>query len=170
MKGKAKRTRSDDVPPESSPEMKHQQECLLDLRRHLRCSAHSIPGRPVYCWPELAGKDSLGGHRELTHEEMTLWAKHIVSQIKWSVRERTLYIQLVVNWQGNKVLAAQDPKVQSSACKKAKDCECESRGAHCPQLRCDTKRRTVNICNTESDNHTISRRTHLGTDASHGRE
>ena len=80
MKGKAKRTRSDDVPPEPSPEIKYQQDCLLDLRRHLRCSGHSTPGRPVYCWPEPAGKESEGGHRELTHEEMTLWAKQIVSQ------------------------------------------------------------------------------------------
>ena len=84
-KGKAKRTRSDDVPPESSPEIKYQQECLLDLRQHLRCSRHSMPGRPVYCWPEPGGKELPGGHREVTHEEITLWAKHIVSQTVRSV-------------------------------------------------------------------------------------
>lgn len=85
-KGKAKRTRSDDVPPEPSQEMKHQQECLLDLRRHLRCTGHSMPGRPVYCWPKPGGKGSPGGHRELSHEDMTLWAKYIVSKMKCTVK------------------------------------------------------------------------------------
>src|ERR1700735_469002 len=79
-KGKEKRTRSDDIPPEPSPEMKHQHECLLDLRQHLRCGGHSLPGRPAYCWVEPGGQGLPGGHRELTHEEMTLWAKYIVSK------------------------------------------------------------------------------------------
>ena len=54
MKGKAKRTRSDDVPPEPSSEIKYQQDCLHDLRRHLKCSGHSTPGCPVYCCQEAA--------------------------------------------------------------------------------------------------------------------
>ena len=84
--GKEKRTRSDDIPPEPKPEVKHQHDCLLELRQHLKCSSHSIPGRPVYCWPKPGEKGSPGGHREVSHEEMTLWAKHIVSEMKWRTK------------------------------------------------------------------------------------
>ena len=71
--------------------MKHQHECLLELRQHLRCSRHSLPGRPVYCWPEPGGQASPGGHRELTHEDMTLWAKHIVSKMSQRKNKANAY-------------------------------------------------------------------------------
>src|ERR1700761_3529641 len=84
-KGKQKHMRSDDIPPEPSSEMRHQHECLLELRQHLKCSGHSLPGRPVYCWPKPGGRGSPGGHKELSHEEMTLWAKYIVSKMTWKI-------------------------------------------------------------------------------------
>ncbi|KAF8256649.1 hypothetical protein EI94DRAFT_1821336 [Lactarius quietus] len=59
-KGMEKRTQDGDVPPETVPEKKHQYECLLELRQHL-----------------LSAQGKIGGHRELSHEEMSLWAKHI---------------------------------------------------------------------------------------------
>ncbi|KAH9986367.1 hypothetical protein BJV77DRAFT_965207 [Russula vinacea] len=32
---------------------------------------------PTYCWVESATATSIGGHRQVTHSEMTLWAKNI---------------------------------------------------------------------------------------------
>ncbi|KAF8273751.1 hypothetical protein EI94DRAFT_1696663 [Lactarius quietus] len=75
--GKEKRTQDGDVPPELSSEKKHQQECLIELRHHLLCARHSRPGCQTYCWPKPATQGKMGGHRELSHEEMSLWAKHI---------------------------------------------------------------------------------------------
>lgn len=81
-KGREKRSRNDDIPPEPTLEEKGHYDKLMDLRKHLRCAEHSKPGSPVYCWTEQAdlGGKTNGGHREISHEEMTLWAKHIVSK------------------------------------------------------------------------------------------
>ncbi|KAF8264353.1 hypothetical protein EI94DRAFT_1703294 [Lactarius quietus] len=35
------------------------------------------PGCQTYCWPEPVAQGKIGGHHELSHEEMSLWAKHI---------------------------------------------------------------------------------------------
>ena len=81
-KNKAKRCRDDDIPPDPSPEVQDQYNNLLLLRSELFCNAHSADGRQTYCWIEKAGEaqdGGPGGHREINHEQMTLWAKHIVS-------------------------------------------------------------------------------------------
>ena len=51
-----------------------------------------MPGRPVYCWPKPGGQGSPGGHQELSHEEMTLWAKYMASKTMWSVARQTLTV------------------------------------------------------------------------------
>lgn len=81
-KGKAKEKRhcDDDIPPEPTPELKRQYDCLVELQAHLLCHAHTKPGTRTYCWAEPGGDKSGGGHRELSHEEMTRWAKHMVSE------------------------------------------------------------------------------------------
>ncbi|KAH9055842.1 hypothetical protein EDB83DRAFT_2521165 [Lactarius deliciosus] len=76
-KGKEKRRREDDIPPALSPDMARQLDCLIKLQQHLACDKHSRPGKKTYCWIKSSGEDASGGHEELTHEEMTLWAKHI---------------------------------------------------------------------------------------------
>ena len=91
MKEKGKHMRSNDIPPEPSQEIKHQQECLLNLRKHLRCSSHLMPGCPVYCWPKPGGQGLPGGHQELSHEEMTLWAKYMVSKVWVECRKVDAY-------------------------------------------------------------------------------
>ncbi|KAF8262169.1 hypothetical protein EI94DRAFT_1704965 [Lactarius quietus] len=35
------------------------------------------PGYQTYCWPEPVAQGKMGGHHELSHEEMSLWAKQI---------------------------------------------------------------------------------------------
>jgi hypothetical protein len=53
---------------------------LRELQDHLLCAAHSRPGMKTYCWIELAEEGIKGGHREFSYNELTLWAKYIVSQ------------------------------------------------------------------------------------------
>ncbi|KAI9431270.1 hypothetical protein H4582DRAFT_2085253 [Lactarius indigo] len=76
-KGKEKRSREDDVPPELTPEMRSQLDCLLELQQHLLCQAHSKPGKKTFCLIRPRGENAKDGHKELTHEEMTLWAKEM---------------------------------------------------------------------------------------------
>ncbi|KAH9166164.1 hypothetical protein EDB89DRAFT_2076160 [Lactarius sanguifluus] len=63
-KGKAKRSHEDDIPPEATPEAKHQYNHLLELQRHLLCSVHSTSGLQAYCWIEPAKEGALGGYCE----------------------------------------------------------------------------------------------------------
>ena len=79
-KEKEKRCREDDVPPELSPEAKTQYGKLLELQNKLFCHVHSRPGMAVYCRILKASKSSEGGHQEVSHTQMTLWAKHMVSK------------------------------------------------------------------------------------------
>ncbi|KAI9466354.1 hypothetical protein BJY52DRAFT_1183211 [Lactarius psammicola] len=72
-----KRTRDDDIPPEPTPEAKRQDDNLRKLQKKWLCQSHSGPGLRTYCWVEPATQGSRGGHREINHDEMTLWAKHI---------------------------------------------------------------------------------------------
>ena len=83
--------------------MKHQHNCLLELRQHLRCGTHSLPGRPVYCWPEP------GGYHKLTHEEMTLWAKYIVSKMTLRKVKKILTVDVQSIGKATKFLP---PKIQ----------------------------------------------------------
>ena len=84
QKGKArakeKRSREDDIPPEPSAATKRQHDCFLELKEHIHCQAHSTSGIETYCWIELRTKGRKGGHFEVNHREMTLWAKHMVSK------------------------------------------------------------------------------------------
>ncbi|KAH9026474.1 hypothetical protein EDB84DRAFT_1440107 [Lactarius hengduanensis] len=76
-KGKEKRRREDDIPPALSPDMTRQLDCLIKLQQHVACNKHSAPGKKVYCFVEQSAEDASGGHEKLTHEDMTLWAKHM---------------------------------------------------------------------------------------------
>ncbi|KAI9429954.1 hypothetical protein H4582DRAFT_2218058 [Lactarius indigo] len=76
-KGREKRCRDDDIPPAPSPDAARQLDCLIKLQQHLSCNKHSGPGKKTYCLLKKSGENTEGGHEELTHEEMTLWAKHI---------------------------------------------------------------------------------------------
>lgn len=49
---------------------------------HLRCEVHSKPGINTFCWIETSKEGERGGHHEMRHHEMTLWAKQMVSQGK----------------------------------------------------------------------------------------
>ena len=77
-KGKEKRSREDDIPPDPRPEVRWQNKCLLELKLHVQCDLHSIPGMLGYCWIKPSGDDK-GGHDPLSHEDLTIWAKHMVS-------------------------------------------------------------------------------------------
>jgi hypothetical protein len=79
-KKKEKHTREDDIPPEPMPEAKRQVENLCTLQQQWYCMAHSTLGVMTYCWIEPAEGSSKGGHREIPHSEMTLWAKYMVSK------------------------------------------------------------------------------------------
>ncbi|KAI0293473.1 hypothetical protein BC826DRAFT_969203 [Russula brevipes] len=76
-KGKGKRTRDDDIPPQPSSEAQHHLDCLLELQRHLSCDMHSKGGMRTFCWVKPTTANSAGGHIEMNHENMTLWAKHM---------------------------------------------------------------------------------------------
>ena len=78
--GKGKRTRADDIPPKMPSNMVEEVNILRELQECYQCAAHSKPGMKTFCWIEMAGDGVKGGHRELTHREMTLWAQYIVSQ------------------------------------------------------------------------------------------
>ena len=84
-KKKEKWTCADDIPPEPSTETKHQYECLQELMEHLLCTAHSKPGMETYCWIELALDVVAEGHHKFSHQELTLWARHMVS--KWTLQQ-----------------------------------------------------------------------------------
>ncbi|KAI9439084.1 hypothetical protein H4582DRAFT_2075742 [Lactarius indigo] len=73
-KGKEKHRREDDIPPEPTTDML---DHILELQQHLLCVTHSKPGKKAYCAIEQSGEDRKGGHKELTSEEISLWAKHI---------------------------------------------------------------------------------------------
>lgn len=74
-----KRTREDDIPPNVKPELEKQVSVLHELQNHLRCAAHTKPGLIAYCWIKPSEIGLKGGHREMSHEEITLWAQYIVS-------------------------------------------------------------------------------------------
>ena len=67
-----KRTREDDIPPTPSGEMVMQLKSYRQLESAIRCELHR-----GHCFVDrTSGHDN---HRRLSHEEMTLWAKKIVS-------------------------------------------------------------------------------------------
>jgi hypothetical protein len=78
-KGKGKRCREDDIPPEPTPLAADNNRSLEQLKQHLLCQAHSRGGQVTYCTINRSGEGGRGGHEPLTHKDMTLWAKKIVS-------------------------------------------------------------------------------------------
>jgi hypothetical protein len=87
-KGKEKCTREEDKPTTSSVGVSKQYSNVLKLQKHLYCHAHSRGRMKVYCWIEEGSKTSEGGHREVNHVQMTLWAKQLVSKIPLLIRKR----------------------------------------------------------------------------------
>jgi hypothetical protein len=85
-KGKEKCRRKDDIPLELDPETKEQLRCLVELQEHLECEEHSKPGTRVFCWVDPLR--SRRGHSKLSHEDITLWAKHMVSTTRSRKDER----------------------------------------------------------------------------------
>ena len=77
-KGKEKCSHKDDIPPNPRLEVTWQNKCLLELKLHVQCDLHSIPGTLGYCWIKQSGDDK-GGHDPLSHKDLTIWAKHMVS-------------------------------------------------------------------------------------------
>ena len=100
--------------------MKHQHDCLLELRQHLRCGAHSLPGCPVYCWPEPGGQGLPGGHCKLTHKEMTLWAKFIISKITLRKVKKILTVDVQSIGKATKFLPLKIQKYDHPPAKKPK--------------------------------------------------
>lgn len=85
-KGKEKRGREDDIPPEPTIDMTKQLDCLRELQHHCECATHSKAGMRTYCLIKMSDKDQEGGHKELSHEYMTLWAKKIMSNVTSQVQ------------------------------------------------------------------------------------
>jgi hypothetical protein len=85
-RGRHNPNRGDDIPPEPSPEVLHQYECLRELQRYLICQEHTAAeAQPTYCWVEPATESAQGGHYPQSHQDMTLWAKHMVSGVSSTV-------------------------------------------------------------------------------------
>lgn len=64
-----------DVPQPADSEVKTQYSAYKLLEAAIKCEAHK-----GHCYVEsTGGRDN---HRRLSHQEMTLWAKSIVSQIQ----------------------------------------------------------------------------------------
>jgi hypothetical protein len=101
---KEKRNRSDDIPPEPSQEVKESADCLAELKEHLLCQTHSDAVKRTYCWVERGTEKVKGEHRQLDYEELTLWAKHMVSKIFSAITEKISSAN-VVTWQDDEVPA-----------------------------------------------------------------
>ncbi|KAN0137985.1 hypothetical protein V8E53_004204, partial [Lactarius tabidus] len=73
----SKRNREDDIlPGKVKPELEGQLTALCALQKHLCCAAHTKPGMITYCWVGTRNGVT-GGHCEMDHEELTLWAQYI---------------------------------------------------------------------------------------------
>jgi hypothetical protein len=78
-KGKGKRTREDDIPPALTPATEKANACLEKLKQRLFCHSHTVPGKKAYCTISKSGEKGRGGHDPVSHQDMTLWAKQMVS-------------------------------------------------------------------------------------------
>jgi hypothetical protein len=97
----------------------HHYQCLLKLQGHLLCQEHSRGGMKTYCWVEPATSKTSGGHREINHEEMTLWAKHMVSK-NYQLNKKVL--TEVVTWQCDTASSAEHKEIRLPTHEKAKGC------------------------------------------------
>ena len=102
-KGKEKHSHEDDIPPDPRPEVRWQNKCLFELKLHVQCDLHSIPGMLGYCWIKQSGDDK-GGHDPLSHKDLTIWAKHMVST-KMLYRSRCTH-QTPGHWDSDEVRTA----------------------------------------------------------------
>src|SRR6266404_4068132 len=71
---------ADDDPPEPLEEVQNQYDCMLELQRHLLCQEHSEGGMRTYCHVEQQTGQLEGKHHEIDNKDLTLWAKHIMSE------------------------------------------------------------------------------------------
>jgi len=99
---KEKRRREDDIPPPMSSEMEAQMRAFKQLETALNCEAHR--GHCVV--DHSGGRDN---HRRLSHGDMSLWAKQIVSD--YFMRKFTWYSPSVVNWQGDGLQPPAQPQL-----------------------------------------------------------
>lgn len=63
---------------EPTSKRKHERGHLDELSDQWYCTTHLKPGS-CYCWIKPADAANCGGHHEMLHKDMTLWAKYIVS-------------------------------------------------------------------------------------------
>ena len=73
---KEKHKHTYDVPQPADSEVKTQYSTYKLLEAAIKCEAHK-----GHCYVESTG--GCDNHRHLSHQEMMLWAKSIVSQIQW---------------------------------------------------------------------------------------
>lgn len=78
--GKEKCRREEDIPPVPSPKAKAQNDAVHELQSYLQCQVHTKRGLLVYCRVVKGSKSVDGGHQEINHMQMTLWAKEMVSK------------------------------------------------------------------------------------------
>ena len=114
-----KRTWEDDIPPAVPSDMVHEVGHLRALQDHLTCAFHSKPGMKAYCWVEVAEEGIQGGHREISHSEMTLWAKYIVRQINECNGPKLT--TSADTWPGDKGLPTQHKTTRLSTSEKTED-------------------------------------------------
>jgi hypothetical protein len=62
----------------------------------MKCETHSSDGVVTYCFNDPADMDNSGGHQSCDHKNMTLWAKHMVSYKKHSIKRDKTYHYTVV--------------------------------------------------------------------------
>jgi hypothetical protein len=91
---------------------------VRELRAKWLCAVHSKPGTSTYCWIEPARGCEKGGHREISHDQMTLWGKLIVSTEKISAMNEKL-TQCSGAGQGDLIFAPECQKTGLSADQKA---------------------------------------------------
>jgi hypothetical protein len=137
-KGNKKRTREDDIPPAVPSNMAGDVANLRDLQDHLACATHSKPGIRRYCWVEVAGEGVQGGHREISHGELTLWAKYIVSKTK--KRDRQKLTKRSDAWPSDQGVPAEHKAARLPTDEETQDGAACTGVPHCCERRYHTRR------------------------------
>lgn len=133
-KGNKKRTREDDIPPATPSGMVNELSHLRELQDHLTCATHSRPGMRRYCWVEVAAEGVQGGHREISHGEMTLWAKYIVSTN--NERDGQKLTERSDTWPSDEGLPTKRETTRLPPDEKIQDDARCTRNPHCSELGC----------------------------------
>ena len=129
--------RSDDIPPEPSQDVKESADCLAELKEHLLCQTHSDTVKRAYCWIDRGTDKVKGDHRQLDYEELTLWAKHMVSKRFSAVTDKISSTD-IGTWQDDKVLATEHQEIQPTRYKEATHRTPNTGSPHRSQHRTDT--------------------------------